>query len=836
VAPVFQAVGTAQSGTGALTVAWPTHLTNDIGILVIETGGDDTTLSITAPTGWVAIAGSPVIDVATAAGSKLQVWWKRAASAAETSVTVPDSGNHQVAAIYTFRGCIPTGNPWNVATTGTKTTASTTATVPSLTTTVPGTLFVAIVGRPDDSASTTHFGTLTNTNLTGNASAGEAGTTSGHGGGFVVEYGTFVGVGSTGTSTLTKAASTTDTYMALALRQAASVTASAGAFTLAGQAATTKATRKFTADSTKYFLPERNLVRWSEQFEQGYWTKNLGGTGLAPVVTANDATAPDGTLTADKIVFDLNGGTTTTDRSDLQPNTATPTVIGITYIFSIWLKTTDGSSLAVQFSHNGASVSLVTVTGTWQRFTSTSYTAADTGRRPRVGLRGASGTGAFASLHVWGLQHEVGTAITDYDPTGPAAAAITNTLVGRNLVSSAGSFTFAGNPATLTRQYSLAASVGSFAEVGQDAALTSALKLTSAAGAFTVAGNAATLKRALNLTSASGNFELTGIAASLLYDRRLVSALGTYSVTGNAATPRKTIALISSVGSFALTGIASSLKTTRYLSGGGGTFIETGQDAGLKQGLLLAGSTASFALTGNAATFRRNYSVLATSGSFAVSSLGAGFNSQKRLASTAGSFAVTGNPGSLRRTYLFLGSAGAFSETGNAAALNRSLKLTLEAGAFDEVANPAGLFRACRLASSAGAYSETGNAANLKVGHVVVGSATSFEVTGGSASLVTFKIFSATAGAFTVAGSQATFRHNRALAATPSSFTLAGQGVGFNQQRRLNTVVGSLTLIGNSNQFRRTLVMVDATGAFLLTGSETYLIRRDNRPRVVIFM
>jgi hypothetical protein len=182
----------------------------------------------------VAITGSPVTDVATTAGSKLQVWWKRAASAAETSVAVPDSGDHQVAAIFTFRGCIPTGNPWNVATTGTKTTASTTATVPSLTTTVPDTLVVAVVGRPDDSASTTHFGTLTNANLTGIGAGGEAGTTSGHGGGFCVEYGTFAGVGSTGTSTLSKTASTTDTYMALALRAAASLTSSTGSFAVTG--------------------------------------------------------------------------------------------------------------------------------------------------------------------------------------------------------------------------------------------------------------------------------------------------------------------------------------------------------------------------------------------------------------------------------------------------------------------------------------------------------------------------------------------------------------------------------------------------------------------------
>src|SRR5437870_2263987 len=36
-APTFQAAGTAQPGTGALTVAWPTHQTDDIGLLIVET-------------------------------------------------------------------------------------------------------------------------------------------------------------------------------------------------------------------------------------------------------------------------------------------------------------------------------------------------------------------------------------------------------------------------------------------------------------------------------------------------------------------------------------------------------------------------------------------------------------------------------------------------------------------------------------------------------------------------------------------------------------------------------------------------------------------------------
>lgn len=216
--PNFQAVGTAVSNVTGITVAWPAHQIDDIGLLVLETSGEGTTVNITTPSGWQAVSGSPVTDLATIAGSKLQVWWKRATSNTETSVTVPDSGDHQVGRIFTFRNCITTGNPWDVTTTGNKTTASTTATVPSVDTTVDNTLVTMIVGRPNDNASTTHFGVPVNANLTTLDEAGEAGTTQGNGGGFVVSYGTKAVAGTTGTSTLTKIASTTDTYMVIAFK------------------------------------------------------------------------------------------------------------------------------------------------------------------------------------------------------------------------------------------------------------------------------------------------------------------------------------------------------------------------------------------------------------------------------------------------------------------------------------------------------------------------------------------------------------------------------------------------------------------------------------------
>jgi hypothetical protein len=222
--PNFQAVGTPAVSINATSVNWPAHLTGDIGILVIETSGNGSTLDIITPSGWAAVPGSPVTDVETVDGSKLQVWWKRAASSSEATVSIPDSGDHQLARIYTFRNCIGTGEPWDVTTTGNKTTASTTATIPAVTTTVDDTLIAMIVGRPNDNATTIHFGVPVNANLTSLADRGETGATTGNGGGFVVSTGIKATAGNTGTSTMTKSVSTTDTYMVIALKGEPTVT------------------------------------------------------------------------------------------------------------------------------------------------------------------------------------------------------------------------------------------------------------------------------------------------------------------------------------------------------------------------------------------------------------------------------------------------------------------------------------------------------------------------------------------------------------------------------------------------------------------------------------
>jgi hypothetical protein len=255
-APIYVAVGTQVAGTTNQNAVWPAgHQIGDLGILVIETGGEGTTL--TPPAGWTAVPGSPVTSVATTAGSKLQVWYKFAVSTTEANVATGDSGDHQIARIYTFRDVTQTGT-FNASTTGTKTTASTTVTWPSITTTEDNTLVVFIATRPDDTNTNTNiFGSYTQANLdTTLIEAAEATTSAGHGGGFVVAYATKASAGATGTPTASMGAlSVTNAYLVFALAtKSFDLIANTRSYTLTGNDVTLNHAARLTADTTSYTL------------------------------------------------------------------------------------------------------------------------------------------------------------------------------------------------------------------------------------------------------------------------------------------------------------------------------------------------------------------------------------------------------------------------------------------------------------------------------------------------------------------------------------------------------------------------------------------------------
>lgn len=158
-----------------------------------------------------------------------------------------------------------------------------------------------------------------------------------------------------------------------------------------------------------------NLLRQSQTFDSATWSKTNAGGGASPTVTANYAVAPDGTMTADRVQYSLNG-VTSGALSQLQQSAAP---IARPAIFSVWLKSNTGATQVVQMRFNATLVStLWTVTTEWQRFY---YLGVGTGSGLTYGVQLASGvTADTADILIWGAQLEqvsYQTTPSDYNAT-----------------------------------------------------------------------------------------------------------------------------------------------------------------------------------------------------------------------------------------------------------------------------------------------------------------------------------------------------------------------------------------------------------------------------------
>ena len=149
-----------------------------------------------------------------------------------------------------------------------------------------------------------------------------------------------------------------------------------------------------------------NLVKYSEQLNQ--WNPGPNTT-----VTANAATAPDGTNTADRLQMSASGGTYLISDNNFIVN-------GKTYTGSVYVKAvTPGTNDQFTFSFGGESsansTSKFTATGDWQRFEATKTPSLSSATRPFVISN--EGDDFAVDVYVWGVQVEEAPFATSYIPT-----------------------------------------------------------------------------------------------------------------------------------------------------------------------------------------------------------------------------------------------------------------------------------------------------------------------------------------------------------------------------------------------------------------------------------
>ena len=176
-----------------------------------------------------------------------------------------------------------------------------------------------------------------------------------------------------------------------------------------------------------------NLVTDSNDFSDASWVKQGFGTATAPTVTSNFAISPDGNLNADRVIFDLNGGSTSDDFSQMN---WVGSILNGDASASVYIKSNTNESYVMSFTTPSGSARQITVTPNWQRF-STFTLGISQSPTLRIRLRsGIESTSDYADVSIYGAQIEELSYPTSYIPTyGAVRTRLQDSVTGAGTVS-----------------------------------------------------------------------------------------------------------------------------------------------------------------------------------------------------------------------------------------------------------------------------------------------------------------------------------------------------------------------------------------------------------------
>jgi hypothetical protein len=342
----------------------------------------------------------------------------------------------------------------------------------------------------------------------------------------------------------------------------------------------------------------RNLLTWSEQFDNAAWVKGVNGTASAPVVTANATTAPDGTMTADLVQLRLNGATDGS-FSWLYQNLVVPS--GATRTTSIYVKAAIAGDVGKVVFLTGTVNTSFTLTADWQRVSNSALLVTGTTISFGVRLRGSDVTANSVDLHIWGAQADEGSVATTYqsitDVNAEARALFPNATLyqdtaGTTLV------TTPGQPVGLMLDKSRGLALGP--ELVVNGTFDSGSTGWSPGSGWSISGGSANSAAASGFGDIRSTYNVTTIGRTyrLTFTANIVSG-GVRWYLGGVTAPTTT----TSSGTYSVLITATEVNYVAFISyGSGGAFTGTIDNVSVKE---LAGNHAVQATGAN----RPNYGI-----------------------------------------------------------------------------------------------------------------------------------------------------------------------------------------------------------------------------------
>lgn len=208
-------VVSVQLNVAGVTHSWSANSVDvdDIIVVVCETSGGE---AVSIPAGYTEFTDSPQ-NSGSGTTTRLTAMWKRS-DGTETGVTIADPGDHLLSIAFIIRGCHTSGDPYDVTSGGTETTADTSLSIPGATTTKANCLIIMLATNGSDVGANAYAKAWANADLTQVQGVYGVSTNVGNGGAIDVGRGVKAAAGSYGNSTATLIASFEKAYMTIAFK------------------------------------------------------------------------------------------------------------------------------------------------------------------------------------------------------------------------------------------------------------------------------------------------------------------------------------------------------------------------------------------------------------------------------------------------------------------------------------------------------------------------------------------------------------------------------------------------------------------------------------------